>query len=725
MSRDYCTPGPPFLYAGGEPGSGMDCLHPQLRHPHLQHHHHHSGAGVGSNVVVGGSGPGPFHHLIHEQAKSLVALQELQHEVGALLEFRDLVIETFPSLRTKMAAAAVAAAAAAASTPATMMLMSGGSSGGSASNIPVAIRRSEWEPGIQVRRKLITSIGSSSKDAKKSESTIQDSGFSTETSSKDTHSSAASANSSSQAGAGGSSSDTDHSDDELWNLLDVIHRKGMRLKDEVEALQGTLHNQSNFREEEDFQRYLFHGSADDLRVLRQERDHLLDRLSSMEAEVMASRLHTSRLQEDFEQLLVAKMALEDQLQSVLNQRGEVNSRIHDLHVQFVADSTRQVLTDGSTVRVSEKDQTVPSVPITNSVGKNRTNSASRLSRTAGVSALDLVLGDSVPKVKLTDSGKVAAILKEKNPLVLQKHLLTSTVKNQVLQEQLETVSKHEEGLADKLDKARVENDELKFQLKDKHIELEGTLARVRMLELHTRTTPAQNSVHTSITKSPDIIPQSEQSVTASPVVGDRDRSMRSRTEITTASMKAMSPYPPLLLQGLDHSSSTESAHDHQQQQEQQGKDMQSSRSVTRRKPSKIPLVKSHPAPKPPGSNASTPQSTATTPRSRSGGDTPITSRTSTPPTWRLRATHHQQPPPSLTKSTGSLYAGNKSRPGSLTKDSVISHGSSHSSNGRAQYRKTTSPGVRRANTTATNGDAAAKVRHRFSWRSWFPNINGP
>lgn len=30
-------------------------------------------------------------------------LQELQNEVGALLEFRDLVIETFPDLKSKMA----------------------------------------------------------------------------------------------------------------------------------------------------------------------------------------------------------------------------------------------------------------------------------------------------------------------------------------------------------------------------------------------------------------------------------------------------------------------------------------------------------------------------------------------------------------------------------------------------------------------------------------------
>lgn len=52
---------------------------------------------------------GPYHNLVHhhhnyhhhtDQTKSL---QELQNEVGALLEFRDLVIETFPDLKHKMA----------------------------------------------------------------------------------------------------------------------------------------------------------------------------------------------------------------------------------------------------------------------------------------------------------------------------------------------------------------------------------------------------------------------------------------------------------------------------------------------------------------------------------------------------------------------------------------------------------------------------------------------
>lgn len=265
-----------FLFQGGEAGSGMDCL--QLRQP-----------------------PGPFHYLINEQAKSLVALQELQNEVGALLEFRDVVIETFPNLRTKLAS----------STPSTMT--------SSVSNIPVAIRR-DWEPGIRVRRKLTNKEESRSSSKKNGESAIQDSGFSTETSSKETHSASSTAPPASAPSGG---TDTDEAEDELLNLLEVIHRKGTRLKDEVEALQGTIRGQDDSSSEEgDFRRFLFHASADDVRRLRQERDLLLERVAEMEAEVLAGRVHTSRLQEDLETLLATKHDLEEQLKAVVTQRGK-------------------------------------------------------------------------------------------------------------------------------------------------------------------------------------------------------------------------------------------------------------------------------------------------------------------------------------------------------------------------------------------------------------------
>lgn len=360
--------------SGGPGGLGMDCL--QLRSP---------------------TAPGPFHYLINEHSKSLIALQELQHEVGALLEFRDLVIETFPNLKTKLAAS---------STPSTMT--------SHASNIPVAVRR-EWEPGIRVRRKLqhkedtsFSRSRSNSQNGKQQPksgdavSVIQDSGFSTETSSsKETPSASSTALAASSSAA--TAQEVDEAEDELWNLLDVIHRKGTRLKDEVEALQGMLHEQSMEQEPCDFQRSLLHASVDDVRQLRRERDVLLDRVAEMEAETLAGRVHTSRLQSDLESLLATKHDLEEQLRTVISQKSELNNRIHDMHLQFIAKSP---------------------TPETKVIRRSSSRSS--------VESLDSVMGNRVPKVKEPDSKRIAAILLEHDPIVLQRHLLSTTVQNQVI-----------------------------------------------------------------------------------------------------------------------------------------------------------------------------------------------------------------------------------------------------------------------------------------------------
>ncbi|KAK9875156.1 hypothetical protein WA026_005947 [Henosepilachna vigintioctopunctata] len=482
-----------------------------------------------------------------------VSPRELQHEVGALLEFRDLVIETFPSLRTKL------------SSPAAQSALAAGP----------ALARSEWAPGVRVRRKL---------GASKKSDAVPDSGFSTETSSKDTHSASSTAMATTSAGT------ADDTDDELWSLLDVIHRKGTRLKDEVETLQGQLQQQSP--PDEDFHRDLFRASADDVRQIRRERDSLMERLAEMEAEVVASRIHTSRLQEDLEHLLSTKHDLEEQLRAVLSERGEVNSRIHDLHLQFVAknnaaatDKARSAAKNERTVSEVVEDDSAR-VPDLREV---RTSGGEGLAESG--ETLDEVLGGEIPKVQVTDTRKFSVILSESDPLVLQKHLLSSTIHNEILLKQLEGASRLELNLVDKLDKVREENEELKFQLEDKSIELEGTRARVRLLEQIQRTsTPNHHG-------GPDVIPTS--TIGSSPP---------SRSEILTNSMKNMSP----ITMGLqvDHSSSTESAHD-------QMENSRKSQESARRRPSKIPL-KSYTAPKPPGRGKSQHQS-AHSARSRSGG----------------------------------------------------------------------------------------------------------
>lgn len=185
----------------------------------------------------------------------------------------------------------------------------------------------------------------------------------------------------------------------------------------MEALQGAIRDQNNIQEESNFQRTLFTASADDVRQLKRERDHLLDRVAEMEAEVLASRVHTSRLQEDLENLLSTKHDLEEQLRAILSQRGEVNSRIRDLHLQFVASS----------------DDEVAEVKVRNSEGARARDpsSSQRTPRKHDNSELDRVLGEDLPKVESPDSKKIAAILQEQDLLMLQKHLLTTTVQNQV------------------------------------------------------------------------------------------------------------------------------------------------------------------------------------------------------------------------------------------------------------------------------------------------------
>ncbi|XP_026315280.1 uncharacterized protein LOC113226763 isoform X2 [Hyposmocoma kahamanoa] len=326
--------------SGGSGGSGMECM--QLRSP-----------------------PGPFHYLISEQAKSLVALQELQNEVGALLEFRDLVIETFPNLRSKMA-------------PST----------------PASGTRRDWEPGVRVRRKLAGGGGDAARA--KPQPSVQDSGFSTETScGKDAHSSSASASA--------PASRPRPLEDELWALLDVIQRKGGRLRDEAEVLRGELDERHEAdTAEESFARALSAGCGDgaDLRRLRCERDALLARAAQLEAEAAH-----------------APLALRAPL-------GRLDSALH-----------------------------APA---------------------------------PMPKVPVPDSKKFAAILLESNPVELQRQLLTTTVQNQLLCERLKRAAALRTALLERYEQTRDQNDDLRFRLEEKNIELEGARARVRQLETRER-----------------------------------------------------------------------------------------------------------------------------------------------------------------------------------------------------------------------------------------------
>lgn len=347
-------------------------------------------------------------------------LQELQNEVGALLEFRDLVIETFPNLKSKLSSTG-----------------GGGNStmAGAVSSVGVGsgVVRRDWEPGVRVRRKALSREGDSSLPRSRSDShgkpksegahsVIQDSGFSTETSSsKEAHSSAA------------PPPRPPASYEELWQLLDVIQHRGQRLKEEAEALRGSLGERralslnalcddedQNIDPAEEFRKAIGSGTADQLAALRRERDLLLDRLAELEAETLAQRVETERLRaENVPAITVtpSRFQQEHQYRSRPSAPAPLSANRHSIF---------SPITPSIRTRDDDSPKRCNDTVISD-------NDDVQCGGGGELGKLDRIMNTPIRnlKVKTPDSRKISAILRENNPVELQRHLLMFTVHNQV------------------------------------------------------------------------------------------------------------------------------------------------------------------------------------------------------------------------------------------------------------------------------------------------------
>lgn len=266
----------------------------------------------------------PFNN-IDSETKSL---EELQTEVDKLIEFRNIVIETFPDLKTKI------------------LMRSAVSSQRYPSN-EKKLREKSYTIGEAVPPFISRSLSNSNcckKEPKSGEgcgSTVQDSGFSTETtSSKDCYSASASSG-----GLQGTNNASNHiacdTDDELLNLLDVIFRKTSRFRRKCSSLpQYECDKQESNASSSSacfanilnsssvypiYQRFNTNYSLKQSMIkLNKERDKLLLQVAELESEIVKNQIKIFQMEKKMNSLTSGCENLEEQLKANQNEKQEIN-----------------------------------------------------------------------------------------------------------------------------------------------------------------------------------------------------------------------------------------------------------------------------------------------------------------------------------------------------------------------------------------------------------------
>ena len=157
-------------------------------------------------------------------------------------------------------------------------------------------------------------------------------------------------------------------EDELLSLLDVIHRKAVKLRAkemvEAEMEEQRLRPQLPREDSRKFSSDKLPGlhpisenegavSDNEVRVTeeakdrvrrkiipddginRQDRELLVDRISELESETLQSHRKVSKLEDEIAKVNQQKEVLEDQLKTAVNIKSELDSKIHDMHSQYV------------------------------------------------------------------------------------------------------------------------------------------------------------------------------------------------------------------------------------------------------------------------------------------------------------------------------------------------------------------------------------------------------
>lgn len=361
---------------------------------------------------------GPVFFLIKEQAKSLLAIKELQDRVQALEGSRNDIFFAIQDIQQTMHQSA---------NTAQIKLSSGGVPVHSASTLasedtasPSGSSSKSWTLNPKPRRHKDVLVSVScvrtkakggvcelNRNAVKPSATSLSSRVASTSAKGDTTSVILESD---KQDSGLDSDCRDHASrestlapkDELLVLLEMIDERGIRLREKVQEMEksqtsmgesagSTLKSHSDMLE--------FHGKE------------LQARLSEMELERANCRTMVRQLQSTIHRLEGEKTAFEHKLQATIYEKKQLEKKVHSLHMQYVRG-------DPSSLPPSK----VESWPTTHS------------KESSGLSDLEKLRTDARGVKSDEGKAKVSNILRESNPLELKKLLLLYTLENQALQE---------------------------------------------------------------------------------------------------------------------------------------------------------------------------------------------------------------------------------------------------------------------------------------------------
>lgn len=194
--------------------------------------------------------------------------------------------------------------------------------------------------------------------------------------------------------------------DELLALLDIIDERSVQLQERLREMEKSKNMETMLRG----------GATSRSEVLEFHEKELQARLSEMEVERTKHRLQVRQLQATIHRMEGERIACEEKLQASLCERKELEKKVHSLHMQYVRAGP-------SSLPLAKSD--VDPWPGTSLQGAHK------------------LVGD-VAKGITTEEGKakVSNILKESNLLELKRLLLLYTLENQALKEKAEESDQH-------------------------------------------------------------------------------------------------------------------------------------------------------------------------------------------------------------------------------------------------------------------------------------------